>query len=291
MKKTKSAFYKSALFSYAVFIMGNAVIALPDNSSNQFTVLGLAVSGVVSLAFIALLSMVSYFVTEGKTGRFSAVLKTVIWIAVALLAIFSAADTLTDFTSFVSNNILTEVPLFVTVVTFTAVLVYFFFKRQEDSLKFSFLCFIFTAVLVVFFFFATSKNFEWENLYINKIPDFKELKASVMPYFLKVSAPCIILPFYHRLVFSNRSYSACCYGVITGYVLLFLCVLPSVLLFTPSLAGRLSYPYASAISTVTVGKIFTRLDGFSYFIYFAAALIKINICLFTVKKAIHLISD
>ena len=39
------------------------------------------------------------------------------------------------------------------------------------------------------------------------------------------------------------------------------------MLFGPTFAARIEYPYTAAVSTVSVGRLFTRMDYFSYFIY------------------------
>ena len=56
------------------------------------------------------------------------------------------------------------------------------------------------------------------------------------------------------------------------------------MLFGAQMSGEFDYPYAMAISTVTFGNLFSRLDGFSYFIYFVTALIKITVCVDVIKQ-------
>ena len=69
-------------------------------------------------------------------------------------------------------------------------------------------------------------------------------------------------------------------GLSFGFFLLGIAILLSVMIFGAELSGRLDYPFFSAVSTVTIGKLFTRMDYLAYFIYFSSALIKITICLF-----------
>lgn len=293
MQKEKTVFYKSALAASALFVVGNAIIVLPAKTADHYTFLGLIIAAVagVFLNFLLLPLAFSLEGRENRCGRVLNIIKPLVFITVAVGAIFVAADTFKDFLHFVKSLILPEIPLFVIAVTFGSLIAFFFFKRQEDVLKFSFLCFVFTLLAVLFFFFCMSGNFDFQNIIIRSIPDLNKLKNSVMPYLLKATLPAILLPFYHAAVFGKRAGSACVIGTAAGYIILGLCVAPAVLLFSAPLAGRLSYPYASAVSTVTVGKIFTRLDGFSYFLYFSGALCKINICLFTVKFAVKKLSQ
>ena len=291
MQKEKTVFYKSALAASALFVTGNAIIILPTNEN--YPILGFLLTAVIGVILNLLLMPLSRFVWDenNNSNTFLKILKELFFLSLAIAALFAAADTLKDFVHFVKGFILPEIPIFVISVTFSVIIAYFYSKRQEDTLKFSLLCFFFTLLAVLFFFFSMSGNFDVQNIIIRSLPDIRELKDSISPYFFKATLPSLLLPFYHTAVFGKRGGSACVLGTAAGYIILCLCLLPSILLFSAPLAGKLSYPYASAISTVTVGKIFTRLDGFSYFLYFSASLAKINISLFVVKKAVNRISE
>ena len=139
---------------------------------------------------------------------------------------------------------------------------------------------------MVFFFIAISGNFDAEYIIYDRMPNADEALNATLPYLLKTAMPIVILPFYFRMVFEDNCKGACIGGITAGFVLFCICMLSSILLFSPALAGRLSYPYASAVSTVTVGKLFTRMDGFSYFVYFSAAVTKINVCLFVASDSL-----
>lgn len=283
MKKEKTVFYKSTACSCALFILGNAVIVLPAKSADQFTFLGFIITALCSVLLSLLLIPLARKLLKEGTPK---IIKAAVMLILSLYALFVAADTFSDFTHFVSTHILKDTNIAFIIFVFGAAVVFFGFKRQEDVLKFALLCFVFTAVAVIFFFAATSSNFDVKNIYISEIPDFKTLFSAVRPYFIKAALPAVLLPFYTAFIFPKGEKSACVLGVGMGYIILGFCLLTSILLFSPLLAGRLSYPYASAVSTVTVGKLFTRMDGFSYFIYFSAAAVKINVCIFITISAL-----
>ena len=73
-------------------------------------------------------------------------------------------------------------------------------------------------------------------------------------------------------------------GVSGGCGLAALVLLNSVMLFGAELAGKFDYPYSAAISTISVGYLFSRMDGFSYFLGFACTLVRIGVCITTVKS-------
>jgi len=293
MQKEKTVFYKSALAASSLFVVGNAIIVLPAKTADKYTLLGLGIAAITGILLNIILLPLAYSLYDKRKmgGCIQKLCKTVIFLIIAVAALFFAADTFEDFLYFVNSLILPEIPLTAITLTFAFIIAFFFYKRQEDVLKFSFLCFVFMLLAVLFFFLCMSGNFDVQNIIIRSLPDLKELKNSILPYLLKATLPGVLLPFYHTAVIGKRAGSACVIGTAAGYMVLCLCVIPCVLLFSPALAGNLSYPYASAVSTVTVGKIFTRLDGFSYFLYFSAALSKINICLFTVKFTLKKLSQ
>jgi len=280
MEKENTVFYKSVLSACALFVLGNGVMVLPDKTADEYTFLGLIIASLTGIAVTAVLIPLADICCNSAENIFAKILKGVIFSSVSVAALFTAADTFSDFTRFVSIHILPEIGQWIITAVLVFTVVFFALKRQEDTLKFALICFLFVTVAVAFFFLATVGDFELQNIHIESLPDFGKLTKAAKPYFLKAVLPAFLLPFYRSFLFGSKRSTACFFGVAAGFVLLGVCVLSSVLLFSPRLAGRLSYPYASAISTVTIGKIFTRLDGFSYFIYFAAAIAKINICVF-----------
>ncbi len=286
MEKENTVFYKSVLSACALFILGNGVMVLPDKTADEYTFLGLIIASLTGIALTVVLIPVANFCCNSAKNIFFKIIKGVIFSFLSVAALFTAADTFTDFTRFVSIHILPEISQWVITAVFVFTVVFFALKRQEDILKFALICFLFVAVTVVFFLLATSSDFRLQNIYIDSLPKFGQMSKAAKPYFIKAALPSLLLPFYRSFLFGKKRSTACIFGITTGFVLLGVCVLSSVLLFSPQLAGRLSYPYASAISTVTIGKIFTRLDGFSYFIYFFAAIIKINICGFVAVEGL-----
>lgn len=289
MNKENTVFYKSFLACCSVFVIGNGIIVLPNNTADKFTFLGFILSAVIGILIILLLNPLANLILREKNrlNYFEKTLKTVVLLCLSVYGLFTLADTFTDFTRFVSNHIINELSLGVITVFFTVAIVIFAFKRQENIQKFALLCLVFIIPLVVFFFFAVWENFDFKNIVLKQLPDYSQLTNSIKPYIYKVTLPVILLPFYRHLVFGKKHSSSCLIGVSIGFGVLCICILSSVLLFSPLLAGRLSYPYASAISTVTVGNLFTRMDGFSYFIYFASAITKINVCIYVSKKSLE----
>lgn len=68
-------------------------------------------------------------------------------------------------------------------------------------------------------------------------------------------------------------------SVIFASLLLLICRLNVSLLFGESFAAALAYPYSEAVSTVTAGKLFARMEGWAYLMYYAASALRTSVCL------------
>lgn len=285
--KNKINFSIHTIALSVLFVLGNAVIYLPVKGAGEYTFLAFMAAAVLNIIAVALVFPLADF--SFKEAEFKGIKKwftVVIIIAVTLFAAFGIADTFKSFIKFVSLVILPDTPMFFITVLFLAVVLFFISKRQEELLKFSFLAFFITALLIVFFFFATVTNYNFRNIFIFRLPKPKEFIEELMPYIKNPVLPSLLLPFFTVSAVGEKHKKHLLSGVAVSLILLGVCLLGPLLLFGPFFAGDLPYPYASAVSTVTVGRLFTRLDGFSYFIYFATALVKITASAFVIKKGL-----
>lgn len=272
-----------------LYILGNAVILLPDKSADGYTLFGFLAVFILSLAFCFVIAPFYRGLFTEKHQK----LKAVVFLAVAVFSFWVASDAFKNSYSFISRIVLPKTSKPLIILVFLGVVLYFAFRSQKNVLKFSLLAFSATIILIIFFFFASLSNYDLENVYMG-IPDFKDILKNAKPYFLNPFLSVLLLPMYFLFVFERVREKDMAVGITLGFLSLFLCIISSILLFGPFLAGELEYPFASAVSTVTVGKLYARMDGLSYFIYFSSALIKITICLFvtfsSLKKISHQLS-
>ena len=257
----------------ALYILGNAVILLPDKTADENTLFGFLAVFILSLGFCLIAPFYKVFFTENHRK-----LKAIVFLAVAVFSFWVAADSFESSFSFISGVVLPKSSKPLIILVFLGVVIYFAFRSQKNLLKFSLLAFSATLILVIFFFLASFNNYDLDNLSIS-FPSFEEIYKNAKPYFLNPFLSILLLPFYFLFVFEKVSAKNITIGVTIGFFSLFLCFASSILLFGPFFAGELEYPFASAVSTVTVGKLYARMDGLSYFIYFFSALIKITVCL------------
>lgn len=273
--RVEGGYTKHFIALCALFILGNAVIGLPANSADKFTFLGFLISFAVTVILYFAISFVPLckpFLIFGF-----------------LLSFWAAADTFLEFIRFISDTLLRDTANILIVLPFVLVAVYFAFQKTEVVFKFSLVAFFFSVLAVAFFFAFTAKDFDVKNIIIKSLPTFKNLYTQTMPYIKKITLPSLLLIIYAKIF--QKPKKVMFFGMITGVILLAACLLNSVLLFGSVFSGELGYPYASAISTVTFGNLFTRMDGFAYFIYFASCIIKITVCINIMKNFIKQIPN
>lgn len=251
----------------ALFVLGNAVIGLPVKTADKFTFLGFLISFLIGL----LLCLVLFYIPLCKP----------VLIFSFLLSFWAAGDTFLEFLKFINQTLLRDTARILILLPLIFAIVLFGLKSRTAVLKFSLISAVFSSLAVAFFFFFTLKDFQIKNIIIKTLPSFENVFIQTMPYIKKVTLPSLLLPIFARIGGKNKKSTLL--GFFGGNVLLAVCILNSVLLFGSNFSGGLDFPYASAISTVTFGNLFTRMDGFAYFIYFASCIIKITVCVNIIK--------
>ena len=285
--KQKTAFTLHTSALTALFILGNGVIIFPTKNADEFNFLGYLITAVTSfLLYLALSPVINRLYTEKNSNinPYKKYLLAILYFFTAALTLSYAANTFANFILFANSLLLQNYPLWVAALLFLLAIVFFALRRQEDFLKFTLIAFCFAFIIIIFFFLASLKRFDFNNIIILKLPKLKVFLPQLKEYFLNPLLPLLLIAVYESCVFNKVRLKASLSGIVLGVVLLGICILNSVLLFGPRLAAMLDYPYASSVSTVTIGRLFTRLDGFSYFIYFSACLTKITVCLFLVTN-------
>ena len=275
MYMNKFTYFSHTAALSAIFVIGSAVITLPVSGSNEFGFLAFMITGVLLVLVYWLFSVVfnKINVTESTKPVFKA-LYCAFFISAGVFALFCLAETFLSLTEFVSKIILVQTSKFFIVSIFAAVIVVFALKAKESILKFSLLGFALISAVIVFFFIAPMDKYELRNIYVFKFPRISEILTQMKPYLINPLSHSIILPIYLKLEWGKTKSKPSVLGVSIGCFLLGLCILSPILLFGAGVSGELQFPFNSAVSTVTVGRLFTRLDGFSYFVYFVSALIK-----------------
>ncbi len=272
-------------FISALFVLGNSVLVFPSYSANEYTFLAF----LTALLFLAVVFLISGLLWD-KIAVGNKWLYLFFLCVISVFALFSAANAFEDITRFLAEIVLPGTYRFFIAVLLAGVIIYFSLKKQENILKFSLLMGTLVFIIIAFFLVASSANYNTRNIFVFRLPSLKNAIGQIKPYFLGFVAEASLIPIYLRFTLNRYNKKTAFAGAVAGGCLLGLCILASILLFGVETASSLEFPFSSAVSTVTVGRLFTRLDGLIYFVNFVCGSIKITVCLFTVKSSLEAIN-
>ena len=281
----KAEFTPHIIAISALFVSGNGILSLPEKGADGFTFLAFLVSLPLVFLIFWLSSIIFGKISETKSssGGLKKAVYIICLISAGIFALFSGAATFKALTEFVSAVMLPETPMFFIVAVLLVAVIYFFIQKEKSILKFGLISGVLTATAVVFFFVSAADRYDLRNIFIFRLPSFRELIFQLKPYLINPVLQVAVLPVFLKGVLRENKLKSGFFGVLVGGIFLGLGILSSVLLFSPEIAGVLQFPFSSAVSTVTVGRLFTRLDGFAYFVYFVCGLSKITVCVFSVR--------
>ncbi len=267
--KVKENYSKHFIALSLLFILGNACITAPEKTADEFNFLAYLITCAIAVAV--------YF-----AFGFVPINKITI-IPIWLLGFYCISDAFITFVKFISDNLLYDTHRILIILPFLAIIGYMSFKKTEVLYKFSLLFGVFALAVILLFFLSTAKDFNARNIFIYNLPTVNTLYKQLLPYFKNIVLPTGLLAVFKNFV--NIKKSTALAGLTVGFVLFGICLLNSVLLFGIEFSGVLDYPYSSAGSTVTFGYLFTRLDGFLYFVYLSSCAVKCVVGIFVIKKS------
>ena len=269
MSAIKKGYTAHFILLSLLFVLGNACITAPAKIADEYNFLAFLAAFVITVAA----GFCAYFIPVNKITLLP------IW----LLGLYCTADAFITFAVFIGQNLLPNSPRFLIILPLAVLLGYMAFLKGNAILKFSLISGVFSLAVIVFFFCSTAKNFNIKNIFIYSLPNATNFCEQIIPYFKSLLLPALLLAIFARL--EDMKKSALITGLSLGLLCFGLCILNSVLLFGIKLSSALDYPYSAAGSVVTYGYLFTRLDGFLYFVYLATTVVKCAVGILVIKKS------
>ena len=197
----------------------------------------------------------------------------------AVAAIYVASLTVKDFSDFVGDVMLLKLPTWAVGIIFTALCSYLAARGCKTLKKFSFLAIVAVAISAIVLFTLAFESFEINRVY-DVIRSARDISIDgVINTFSTVFAPAVIAVIYISATGRGEGRSkASLFGAIIALLLLALCFMNVFLLLGESFGGSEDYPYSTAVSTVTAGKLFARMEGFAYMMYYAGGAVRVSLC-------------
>ncbi len=283
--KSQSIKYSHTICLIACFTLGSAAIKIPFEGASSSSLLGFVAAAIISIAVAVLLSSVfsSFFNPKHLENKNTRMILLPLYIAASLFILFDAAVSFNAFCDFVRLNMLEKTSRLIISGVFALCVYWASLNRDRVILKFSLITFILTAAAVIVFFVFLFPSADL-GLLIPKKTSAREILKETENYLLMVFLPAAPILIYEKLTFGATKRGISAVGVTFGGIMLCVILCSSVMLFGIPQSAELSFPYADAISTISIGYLFTRMDGFAYFVFFATALIKVTVCILLIEK-------
>lgn len=267
--KSRSVFYFHTVCLSSLFVIGQFIITLPFTKSPS-SFLAFLLSAIAGGLLCFLVSLILSLKNK--------LINTMIFIMITVYSAFVLADTFEVFCGFARKVLFKDSFSVSVVLSFFLICSYFILSKNQNVLKFSLISFIYSAFVILIFIFLLLPNFKFSNIshwgnieFNNMLDDFKQ-------HFLNIFLSSILLQFNQVNNLYENKRNAVVLGVLLGSFILAVCGISTILLFGSGFTGVIEFPLVSVISTVSVGKLFSRLDAFCYFIFFFSCLLKIAVC-------------
>lgn len=281
----QSGFKTHLMFLCAMMILGQSISIFPIKLDEN-AVFHYLFSFFTGLFFMIISSFATkqFFALKRNTPLKKAVC-VIVYLRIAVYGFVTFADCLFDFKEVISK-VLFFSSGFIGVLIFCGAVFCFLAHRQENILKFSLISAVFCLAVILFFGIFLFENYHFKNLYIKELPEIKTTVSGVVPLLRKIFLPTGLLYFYKHFTGLCCRKGVLIKGYILGGIFLSAALLCPILIFGTEFIGELEFPFNSAVTTLSIGRLFSRLDGIMYVVYFISALLKSVVCLFVGIKSL-----
>lgn len=251
----------------ALFTLGNAVVLTPMLTAKN-----------LSLLIIVFLAVMFFSAFLQRNRLKNKKLFYLLEVMAFVTAVYGAATAFLDYIRFLKSDQMphTSYPLLIII---TAAIVLVLSSAKTHALyKYCLLAFLIVVTIVAVCFVGGIKFFDGKNL----IEVFACNKGDTREV-LRVLAPIIVLPFFYPREKGVKKLTAV--GVAAAILILLATMLQAGLVL--GCDTNVTYAYLRSVSIISVGSLFTRLDGIVWFLFFVTSTIKCAVCIKIATKIIH----
>lgn len=272
---------------FAAALLGTGAINLPYGNADRSNVTAFVICFGLVLLAVNIVFCILKPVLLNQNSKIINVIRIIIYAIIILICLYTAQKTFNLFSEFVTERILPYTERYVVAAVFAVTVAFLSLCEDKALFKFSLISFAAFILIIAALFCISFKDFDIENISLLSLPDIKSLTGQTKTYFESMAALILILPAAAILLDIKHSSKSLNIGVVSGFILLLAVLLNSLLVLGTHNAANTEYPYCDAVSTVTLSRLYTRMDGFAYFIYFATELIKVTLCITVIKKILQ----
>ncbi len=254
--------------------VGDTIIRFRFTDNIFADLIGLILACLLAVAGIVIAKPVVDFY-KTKSFRYKPTVSALLMLACCLPLGWTALSVSSRTAKFVSDVMLDGGPVWLYFISFLALGLAASFMHKRVTLKLAVVLFPVIVIFIVLMFCFSAQFMD-----VKYIMPYKSLEnGSILPSFSETII-CLLSVFIPALTLGKnvkKRQLAFSFGGASAIIIL--CFLNTVLIFGTELAGILSYPYAYAVSTASLGHIFSRMDGFLYAVCFFTCFLKLASCL------------
>ena len=282
----KTTKYKHLICLLGLFILGESVIATPYSGADSLNVLALFCACAIAAVSVFLITPLLPPIFSDENEKKNPILRAAVtfcYCIAIIISLFSAAKAFVSLNDFVCEVMLIKTPRFITAFILAILAVVATAGDRNNIFKFSLISTVVCALIIVALFVFSIPNFELGNIIPYTYLPSHNILGQIAEYSLKVFAPCAVAVVYICATHEAPRGTILCDGVLLGGIMLLLCVANSILIFGAPTAAKMQFPYSDAVSLVSIGELYTRMDGLSYLLIFISTATKITVCLKTAR--------
>ncbi len=276
----EAMYYKHSICLIAVFLFGNLIIGFPKGEGAKQSLISVLVCFAIVFALSMLLSRFSRYNVLSLQITDSNIANMIFKIAFLLFSLLCLFITANDYILLIDKIRLPNTSAVVLSVIFILLALFLCKQNKKIIYVFSLFSFIFAVLSFIVIFIFSIPNINISLLKENFTFNFKSLATQSL-YFCAHSLGQIIIAavFIGKICDKSRARRTYLLGTFFGVGILLICVLNVVLVLGTDLIDELAYPYSTVTGIITLGSSYSRMDGFTYYIYFMSALIKASVIL------------
>lgn len=262
-------------------LIGETVISHPLTGNIGNDLLG-GLCGGFSAAVLALIT--KWLVEKYRTSTFKnkRITDSFLLISIIVISVCTAFVCSLAFSKYAAKVMLDIKSLILPLISFLALALFVLRGREELLLKLGTLLFPLAAVFMLAVFAFSVGYIQPKYLALYRTPELAGFFSSFISVGGSLYAAFIPLLFIGRQM-KKRHFV---YGFLFGGGLVLLALVNTLGIFGAEFAATLSFPYSYAVSTASMGKIFSRMDPFLYAAAFFTCLLKVAACLLAAYLAI-----
>ncbi len=268
---------KNFVFLLAAVIVGESVVSYPFSGNIGNDLLG----GILGIVFAAL-SVVALKYGRKKLTVSDPRLKAFLLLAVAAFSALSFSICLFKFSEYAGRVMLNTSSLVLPAISFIILIAFTVKKGIRVIFKLGSVLFFLSAVFILLTFALSLPYIEMKYLSFYKTPTIGGFFYSFVSTFTTALIAALPMLFLSK----EQKTKVVLWGFVLGGGAVLVCLINTLGVFGAEFANTLSFPYSSAVSTASVGKIFSRMDPFLYCTCFFTCLMKCSVCLYAIISAL-----